>query len=259
MLFNVTMKKSSFLKKILIFSVILLAFCCFFVLFSPISDVYTNEEEISVVEESEVSCEYIVSANSAALFSQPDLTSEKLATLSHKDEVLLEVSGGKIAVYSGTSGYNFYKLQKQYSNSEGTLVDAYILCDLVTPKTEIIVSIPNFNAQTNANCEVYLKESAEYVESGTTLEKGTRIFLYEGYDSSNEYTAISYVLDGNVLYGYLKTENISPDGLNPLIIVCLTIILALLGIIFAWLFIKRRKVKLKQQKAEKSEIKTTKN
>lgn len=238
------MKNSTFLKKI---SMFLLIFCGFFVFFSPIS--------VAFAEESEVSGEYVVTANSAVLFSQPDLTSEKLATLSHKDEILLEVSGGEVAVYSGTYGYNFYKLQEQYSNSQGELVDAFILCDLVTPKTEIVVSIPNFNAQTNAKCEIYLKENTEYVASGTTLDKGTRIFLYEGYDSSNEYTAISYVLDGDVLYGYLKTENIAPDGINPVIITCLIVILALLGIIFAWLFMTRKKVKLKKSSGKEYEIK----
>ena len=73
-----------------------------------------------------------------------------------------------------------------------------------------------------------------------------------GHREKKEYNAIAFVHENEVLYGYLKTDTISPDGINPAIITCIVIIIALLGIIFAWLFMKNKKVKLKKQKSSHS-------
>lgn len=182
---------------------------------------------------------YIVVANSATLFSTADFSSEKVATLSHKDELEIELFENTPVEYS-CDGFVFYSAR--FEDKSG-----YILSDLVVARTENITTIPNFNAKTNASCKVYFKNDAEFVESDIVLEKHQKIFLYEGFNDDKDWTAVSFLKDNEVLYGFLKTENISPNGINPIFITCISIILAVVGIVFAWVFIKNKKVKLKQK------------
>lgn len=199
---------------------------------------------------------YVVTANSAWLYQRPNLASQKIgAALKHKTEIQLS-SAQKVADESG-AGFWFYQVQQSEQ------ADAYVLCDLVAPKAQTLQTIPNYNAKTNSACalfEVVVDDVAgdvagnpqtpqvKYQESGITLQKGTRIFLYQGYNRKSKFTAVCLLRDNQIIYGFLQTEAISPDGINPLIITCITLILAALGIIFAWMFMKHRKnVKLSKK------------
>lgn len=182
---------------------------------------------------------YVVVANSATLFESADFSSEKIATLSLKDEVEIEMLENT-PVEHLCDGFVFYSAK--FEDKTG-----YILSDMVAPKNECITTIPNFNAKTNASCTVYFKNDVDFVESDIILEKHQQIFLYEGFDDDTEWTAISFLKDNSVVYGYLKTENVAPNGINPIFIVCISVILAAVGIVFAWVFIKNKKVKLKQK------------
>lgn len=183
------------------------------------------------------SAKYFVTANSATIFEAPNISSQKLKTLSHKDEIWVETSDNQAVEY--TYEYAFFKVTHQ--NIEG-----YVLADLIVPKSKTISSIPNFNAKTNERCTVYLKADNEFVESNIALEKHEKIFLYEGFDKKKDYTAISYLKDNEIFYGYLKTENIAPNGINPIVITCISLIVAVVGIVFAWVFMKKKKVKIKK-------------
>ena len=183
---------------------------------------------------------FVVVANSATLFSDYNFTSEKLLVLSHNDEVEIETEDN-VPVEYVSGDFVFYKAT--YEDKTG-----YVLGDLVTLKTNQIESIPNFNAKTNSSCKVYFKNDLNFVESEITLEKHEKIFLYEGFDSKSEWTAISFLSNNQVLYGYIKTENVAPNGINSIFITCISIILAVVGIVFAWVFIKNKKVKLKSKK-----------
>ncbi len=193
--------------------------------------------QLNFANASATNADYVVVANSATLFESADFSSQKVATLSHKDFLKIELNGQEPVEY----GEEFVFYKAQFENIEG-----FVLADLVTPQTQTIVSIPNFNAKTNSKCNVFLKNDKYFIESETILEKHEQIFLYEGYDVDKEYTAITYVKDNEVLYGYLKTENIAPNGINPIIITCICIVIAVIGIVFAWVFMKNKKVKIKK-------------
>ncbi len=185
---------------------------------------------------------YVVTANYASVFKNADITSNKLGQVNHNEEVYIEMENDLPKEYM-SDDFVFYKIT--YNQ-----LDGYVLADLLTPKNNVITAIPSFNAQTNSACKVYFKQDNEMVESDISLDKGERIFLYEGFNGKEEYNAISFVYENQVLYGYLKSENIAPDGINPIIITCIIIIIALLGIIFAWLFMKNKKVKIKKHKTK---------
>lgn len=175
---------------------------------------------------------YIVTANQASLFSAPSLTSEKIGTLSHKAEIEISCEEGVPLEFSD-SNFIFYLV----SNYE---TESYILADLVVPRNDFLTDIPNFNAKTNSSTSVYFFEDGNYVESEIKLEKHHNIFLYEGYNKKKTYNAVAFVYENEVVYGYIKKEAIDPNGINPVIITVLCVVLALLGIIFALLFMKKR-------------------
>lgn len=178
---------------------------------------------------------YMVTANKASVFASADLTSEKLFTLNHKDEIQIELENGVPKTY-GEGGFVFYHIEN--SDKAG-----YILSELVVQKRDFLVTIPNFNAKTNGRASIYFLEDGKYVESEITLPKHQRIFLYEGFNRKKEYNAVAFVYENEVLYGYLKVGTIDPDGVNPVIITVACFAIAAIGIILALVFIKKRKTK----------------
>lgn len=179
---------------------------------------------------------YVVVANRASIFEFPDFNSTQLGVLNHKDEVVLEFENGLPKQYSLQSFF-FYKVLESKQNIEG-----YVFADLVVPKSTMPTAIPKYNAKTNNACILFFKEDNNFAQSTIALKKDTQIFLYEGFNNKLEYTAVSFVHENEVLYGYIKTEFVSPNGVNPAIIYSLIVIMALLGIIFAWIFMKKKKV-----------------
>ncbi len=217
------MKKSFFVFSLL--------FLCMFCSFFGVENAFAqNTQEI-----------YVVTANRASVFESADFASAKVGQIEHDEEVYVQMEDAAPQEFEN-EGFVFYKI------THGEL-EGYVFADLLTPKNNVITAIPSFNGQTNTESKVFWKQDNEMVESDITLSKGERIFLYEGFNGKEEFNAIAFVHENKVLYGYLKTDTISPDGINPAIITCIIIIIALLGIIFAWLFMKNKKVKLKKQKS----------
>lgn len=161
--------------------------------------------------------------------------------------------------WSDYGNYKFFKIDLKENGIESEHEFGYIIADLLTEKQEEIMAIPNFNAKTNKDCHVFSQKNDKFEESETTLSRGQEIFLYEGFDAKKDFNAISYVLDGKVFYGFLKTDDISPNGINPVIITCTILIVAVLSIIFAWLFMKGKHVRLKKQKPGKYDLTAQKN
>ena len=136
----------------------------------------------------------------------------------------------------------FFYLIESYANINFEN-NAYIFADFVVKNNNDIEIYPAFNASTNQDTHLYLANGEEIVETETFVTSGTRIYLYEGYDESLEFTRVALRVENTLQYGYLKTSTISPDGINPAIIYALTIALACIGIITALLFMKNKKKK----------------
>lgn len=182
---------------------------------------------------------YKINANYASVFSDCDLNSEIVATLKLDDKIELELDSNVAKEYDGGS-FKFYKIVAPEQ------CIGFVLCELVCLETDTISNIPTFNAKTNKECFVFEKTETSFIQKEISLAKNTEIFLYEGFDKDSEFTAICYIHNNEVHYDYLKTDDINPNGINPLIIICLTLILALISLLTALFFMKRRKIKLKK-------------
>lgn len=206
------------MKKLFLFVAVLCSLLCF----SNVS--FANAEADTLV--------YVVTANKANVYEEARFDSAIIETLSHKEEINIEaVSNFPIEYINGN--YTFYKISQT----------GYILSNLVCKKTETITSIPNFNAKTNGECFIYFLENNIYEKSEIKLLEKQEIFLYEGFDQNKDYTAIAFVKDNEVMYGFVQTKYISPNGINPVIIAAASVVMAALGIAFALVFISGKKKK----------------
>lgn len=180
--------------------------------------------------------QYCIVANKAVLYELPSFTSTKLATIPLNTKVDIQFDGDTEKIYSDGT-YTFYKVL-QYNQ-----LDGFVLADLIVKQKHTIETIPNFNAKTNAPCTVYYANGETFEESEISLQKKHKLFLYEGFDKKKDFIAVCFVYENDVIYGFLQRQAISPNGVNPIIITCITLVIALLGIIFAWLFMKKKKTK----------------
>lgn len=192
--------------------------------------------------------EYICTANFCYLYSSPSFSGEKIKdenneiiVIKHKDTLKIKLADGKPVEEKDTQNKVFYLIES-YGNINFEN-NAYIFADFVVKNDNDIEIYPAFNASTNQDTHLYLASGEEIVETETFVTSGTRIYLYEGYDESLEFTRVALRVENTLQYGYLKTSTISPDGINPAIIYALTIALACIGIITALLFMKNKKKK----------------
>ena len=161
------------------------------------------------------------------LYTLPDFTSDKVldkngekVSLKHKEKVnILSFEGDFALIESGqTQGY-VYK---------------FYLTDNPSPTV-----YPVFNATIRKDCPVL---DGNFEDSGLTLKKKTRVFIYEGYSSKKDYHAIQFVLDDGSLYnGYVEKQYINPDGISSVLIIGITIIVSAVTIILSLIFIKKKK------------------
>lgn len=205
------------------------AFVAIFLCFMPFLRVNTTFAETDTAT-------FVVTANSANVYESSSLASNVLYALSHKDEVQIEIESDIPKTYE-IDGYVFYKVIK---NAE----EGFILSDFVVKKTSFLQQIPNFNAKTNDKCTVYSLQDGNYTQTDITLKNKQKIYLYEGYKSKKEYTAICFVYNNEVMYGYIKTEFVNPNGINPIIITVICLVVAILGIAFTFVFIRGKKKKM---------------
>ena len=167
--------------------------------------------------------------NYAPLYSEPNFESEVLIELEKGTnlEILTEEENGFLFVqYNDMQGYIYYELVGETLNEQEKVL--------------------SYNATLLNNTTVYSLTSNEKI---CDLEKGKRVFLYQGYDKDKEMLAIQFEKDGKILYGLVEIENVKPDGVNTALIVSITAIVAIVSIIIILLGItnKKRHKKLKKQ------------
>lgn len=175
-----------------------------------------------------------VLSDSAYLYSAPSLTSEIVVELEKGDELSLVSS-------TQTDGFWQVVYQTDLETYEG-----FVYSELAGPVSDSQEVLLSCNATIINSTQVLSISSLEPV---CQLEKGTRVFLYEGYDDSKDYLAIRFENDGQILTGQVRIEDVQPDGVNAALIVAITAIVAIVSIIIILLGItkKKRHKKLKTE------------
>ena len=116
----------------------------------------------------------------------------------------------------------------------------YVYRYYITSNSPQIV-YPVFNG--NVRVDKAIIYDMDFNPTQYTASKNQGVFIYEGF-SSDEYTAIQLILeDGSLYNGYIKTVDLTPQGISPLLILGISIIAACVTIILSLLFIKKRKKK----------------
>ena len=117
----------------------------------------------------------------------------------------------------------------------------YIYKYYITKNSAQIV-YPVFNGSVRTDGAVIYdldKSPTEY-----TAQKEQGVYIYSGFDDDEEYTAVQIVLsDGSLYNGYLRTVDLAPDGVSPLLIVGVSLIAASVTVILSLVFIKKSKKK----------------
>ena len=101
---------------------------------------------------------------------------------------------------------------------------------------------PSFNGAVRAEkATIY---NMNFEPTSYKASAGQRVFLYQGFDSEEDFVAVQIVLeDGSLYNGYMLKADIEPDGISATLIVGITIIVAVATIILSLLFIKKKKKK----------------
>ena len=116
----------------------------------------------------------------------------------------------------------------------------YVLRAGIVLCSDDIVNIPTKNATIFKTTKIYNSVDNVYKEGDIILQPNTRVSLYSKYNSSAPYQYIAFEYEESVIYGYVPTSTIEPDGISPYFITAITISIALVGIILAILFIKKK-------------------
>ena len=203
--------------------------------FSPTLTIFSTSAETPA--------EYICVANYCYLYSSPSFTSSKVQVdgadvrIMHKDVVVLEIIDSEPVEYPDSEGMIFYKVESFQNNAFDS---AYIFSDHVTKNASSIETYPAFNASINTATDL-MEINGETLTPISVLEKGERVYLYEGFNGALTYTPVAVRIDNTLQYGYVFTEHITPDGINPFIIYASIIAVACIGIVIALLFMKNKK------------------
>ncbi len=155
------------------------------------------------------------------------------------DEKVFLKHGDIVTIINMEEGNDFALIESEKFDYEGNI---YIYKYYLSQNTPQEV-YPVFNGKLRRNAMLYDIELKEKF----ILKKNTRVFIYDGFNKS-EYTAVQVQLQDKSLYiGYVKTENIKPDGINGILIAGISIIAAAVTIILSLVFIKKKNKQTKQK------------
>lgn len=169
------------------------------------------------------------------LYTEANFTSEKVTYIEGENTILVVLNHGDNVTIKSLNGDFAYITTED--EKEGYIYKYYI-----TDNNSQAV-YPVFNASIRKDTKIYDidKNATEY-----TAKKDTRVYLYKGFNDKEKYTAVQIVLEDESLYnGYIKTEDIKPDGVSGLLVAAITIIIAGVTIVLSLVFIKKKKKKKK--------------
>ena len=188
----------------------------FFFLLNTLS-IYSVNQELTVI------------SSYCYIYSSPSfLESEKITI---ENEPYLLYHNDKVEYLEEKN--NFYKVKICDKDITGYVYKYYL-----TSNTSQSL-YPVFNASIRKDTLIYDidKNPTDYIAT-----KGQGVYLYNGFDDKNEFTAVQIVLEnGDIYNGYIKSQDISPNGVSNLLIVGISIIAACVTIILTIVFLKKKK------------------
>lgn len=177
---------------------------------------FTPEQEAKII------------ASSCYLYSESSFSSE---CVTYQDQPVILKNGDMVEIVADEG--QFVKVKIASKVVEGYVYRYYISA------TNAQDVYPTFNATLRTNSNLY---SFDLEQVLTSLEEGTRLFLYDGYDDKQEFIPVTVVLeDGTLANGLVATSDIKPDGISSLLIVGITIIAACVTVLLSLIFIKKYK------------------
>ena len=165
------------------------------------------------------------------LYVEPSFTSEKVFDGS---EPLVILHGEELTVLEDDGQSDFILVS--YSDN----YDGYVYRYYISSNTSQTV-YPVFNGSIRRESMLY---DIDRKPANIILKQGQQVYIYSGYDDDEGCTAVTVVLEDGELYnGYVLTKDIAPNGISPLLIAGITIIVACVTVILSLILIKKVKKK----------------
>lgn len=215
---------------------------------------HNNSLTSGYIKKDRVTIQSIVANEKDVITTNDNVTIYKYPTiLKHNGNIFSEdalVKNMKITVSSlfpvSIDNKNFYIYE--YEEKIGFICSADVVIG-----TSHIDYLPTLNATIHiidkTDCVVVYTEASSESETIATLENNRRIYIdMESYDKTSEYTLITYIDDNeNAVSGYIKTNNIKPDGVDTnsvilIVIIVVTIVIFLALVITFYQIKKKRKL-----------------
>ena len=170
-----------------------------------------------------------VVSNRLNVYDSPSNTATVVGHLLHGDEVEVLSENGQFFEITFESG------------------TAWVLsCYVLESGNYGIVTFPDFNASVKYNTFAYNLVDDNYEITTISVSKDSRVKILSGYDNKKDYTEVYIVNEGRVRVCYILTEAISPDGVDPTIIIAISLTATALGIIFILMGVSFTKKRRKQ-------------
>lgn len=181
-----------------------------------------------------------VIASRCNLYTNADFESEKVTILdSEQQPVLITLKLNDVVTVNEVSG-NFAHV------TTAKQINGWIYKYYLSQNAERNI-YPVFNGTITNDTVIY---DTDKQSTGILATKGSRIYLYQGFDKSSEYTAVQIALEDSSLFtGFIPTADIEPDGISKMLIVAITVIAAAVTIVLSLVFIRKKQKKKKEKKA----------
>ena len=199
-----------------------------------LSFLQTNQKTVFA----ETTNQVVVIFNSSTIFKEASSSSEVVDEVLFGTNLVLEDEN---LFYDGT--VSFYKVNNNgkigYIVSNAVIKETEFLEKKLDPNAKIIKKNVNIYVDKNDSEESKLKIDGKEV----VLKQYQEVKIIDGYDKNKEYNKIMFELDGKILTGYVKSENLIVEGFNGTIILVIFIFLLVVSIIVSIILTTRKKRK----------------
>lgn len=170
-----------------------------------------------------------VTTNYAYIYEAADFSSPKI-------DLKLE-QGTSVELLQENEINGFYNIK--YGALEG-----YMLCECLGKVENEQDVMLVYNAKTSVKTVLHAQGADGNVDKSSgilSLDENTEVYLYEGFNGKLEYTKVKLSHNGKMYFGYIKTADISPYGVNNVLIIAITAIIACTSVILILLGISKKK------------------